>query len=136
MFIMTINITLKFSNLENSNVDYASNTVEELCSIADFLNDTSYIEFGAGNSCSSKDLYSSYVRWCDANALPPFKNNAFIHWLKDNSERLNIEYSKHIAKDNDINVRGFKGLKILHGNNYILMSTPNQNDCNDDAINL
>ena len=136
MFIMTINITLKFSNLENPNADYASNTVEELCSIADFLNDTSYIEFGAGNSCSSKELYSSYVEWCDANALPPIKNNAFIHWLRDNAERLNIEYSKHIVKGNDITVRGFKGLKVLCGNNYIIMSASKQNNREDDAITL
>ena len=136
MFIITINITLKFSNLANPNVDCDSNTVEELCNIVEFLNDTSYIEFGAGNSCASRDLYSSYIRWCDANALPPFKNNAFLHRLRDNAERLNIEYSKHTVKGNDINVRGFKVLKVLCENNYILMSTPNQNNREDDAINL
>ena len=127
------NFTFTISERAKRNIELLK---DETCNIEGFLEDKNYIEFGSGNSCTSKELYSSYAEWCDANGLPAFKRNPFIRWLKDNEERLNIEYSKHIVNGNSINVRGFKGLKILRGNNYIIMSAPNENDCYDDAINL
>ena len=127
------NFTFTISERAKKNIELLT---EEMCNIQEFLEDKNYVEIGDNNSCSSKELCSSYREWCDTNALAPVKDNSVIHWLKDNAERLNIEYSKHIVNGNSINVRGFKGLKVLRGNNYIIMSSSNRNDYDDNAITI
>ena len=114
------NFTFTISDRTKRNIELLT---EELCNIQEFLKDKNYVEFGSDNSCASKELYSSYEEWCDLNALSPFKLKPFIHWLKDNAERLDIQYSSHIVYGKSTDVRGFKGLKVMHVSKYYITRT-------------
>ena len=87
-------------------------TVQDSCNIPEFLADTSRVTFGDKLCVTSSALYSSYVGWCEDNALTAFKREMFISWLKQNENQLHLHYSTNI-KYNGKYVRGFKGIALI-----------------------
>ena len=112
MILMIIQINLQIPEIPNdtsANVisDYENNTAEM------FFSNQHCIEYGDQYSATSKDLYHAYTFWCDSNSLTSLSSNSFINWIRNNEDNLGIRYSKHILQNNGINIRGFKGLKVV-----------------------
>lgn len=87
-----------------------SDMAAENCNIAEFLDDTEYITFGAYYEVSSNQLYGGYSHWCSENGLTQLKQETFTGWLKSNSEKYHISYSSNIRAGTR-HIRGFKGIK-------------------------
>lgn len=104
---------------------------EDNCSIPAFLEDKNFVIMGAGYSATSKDLYQSYKEWCNENSFSPVCINSFISWIHLNEENYNLKYNKHVSGYSGIDVRGFKGIKVIRANQYIMRS-PNL----DEAITI
>lgn len=91
-----------------------SEVMADNCNIIEFLNDESFIIFGAEYQSSSADLYGGYALWCGRNALTPLKKDTFVSWLHSNEEKYSIKYDTNIINRNNQRVRGFKGIRTSY----------------------
>lgn len=76
-------------------------------SVIPFLRDESVVSFGEDEEVTSSDLYDSYVRWCELNALKPLAMRTVSNYIKENAEKLGIIYSNKVQ-----GLRGYKGIGL------------------------
>lgn len=97
------------------------------CNIPDFLEDKTYITFGADKMDSTQGLYSSYVDWCHKNLLTVLNQNTFSTWFRHNASKYGLVPTNHIPIGHGREVRGYKGIcshyrSIISGDTFILPS--------------
>ena len=80
--------------------------------IPDFLGSTGYIAFDYHAKSSSKQIYASYQRWCEDNALKPLSERTFSSFLRDHELELELDYTNHVPIGNGKSARGFRGIRL------------------------
>ena len=85
---------------------------EDAFNLLAFLNDREWIVFDPAASVTSRELYTSYCRWCMVNGEDALKSKTVLAHLKSNVQSLNISYSKHILSRDGVDSRGFSGIGV------------------------
>ena len=84
----------------------AKNNLSEVMLEANNIPEFLMTPFMRDDMITSQELYSGYVEWCNRNGDEPIIRKRFIKFVKENSERYGLRYSKNINVDGNI-VRGF-----------------------------
>ena len=85
---------------------------EESNNIVSFLSDDTVLMYDKTVDASSSELYDTYCKWCDDNALKPLATRTFSTYLRENGIRWGAVYDNHVVRGSR-NLRGFKGIGIL-----------------------
>ena len=80
--------------------------------ILSFFNSTGYIRFEKNTFALSKDLYTSYLKWCDDNLEKPLSMTTFSRQLKQNAESLRLRYDKNLTIPGGKKARGYHGICV------------------------
>lgn len=91
-----------------------SDLMSENCNVIDFLADNDTVKFGKEYKTASMDLYMTYSRWCDENALTAMKRDTVINWLKANQRKYDIKYDGNVRNHENRRVRGFSGIYVKY----------------------
>jgi putative DNA primase/helicase len=81
---------------------------EEGNSLIPFLADDAVVVFGHGEEVTSSDLYASYERWCDDNAMKPLAMRTVASYMKENSVDLGVKYTNRVQGK-----RGYVGIGLV-----------------------
>lgn len=98
--------------LSEKTIGNVKETMQDSCNIPEFLADQSRVAYGEKQCVTSSALYSSYVHWCEDNALTALKRETFISWIRQNETDYSVSYSMNIVQGGK-RVRGFKGMSLV-----------------------
>lgn len=76
--------------------------------IISFLQSEGYFEITEGAKCRSTDLYKKYETWCSDSLEKAFASKTFLHYLRENQQRLGIIYDEKV----DGRYRGFHNINL------------------------
>lgn len=83
--------------------------IEDANSFLAFINSPNTVLFAQGATVTSSDLYTTYERWCEDNALKPLAMRTVSNWLKENAPLYQIEYSNRVNGR-----RGYIGMALMN----------------------
>lgn len=81
--------------------------------LIDFMEDEGYVRLRADYGTSSKEIYDTYVMWCEENALTPLKQRSVSDFLVENEKKYNLEHTNTITNSAGRRVWGFLGIELL-----------------------
>ena len=79
----------------------------------DFMEAEDYIRLKADACISSKDLYTIYKMWCEANNLVALKARSFSDAVIANLKKYNLEHTNNVANSAGRRVWGYLGIEAL-----------------------
>ena len=70
--------------------------------------------FADNYEITTADLYNTYCCWCGDNGFTMFKRESIVRYMKNNTEKLGIEYSQHCKNHAGREARGFRGIRTRY----------------------
>ena len=89
-------------------------------SVIPFTEDLGTLRYAEGEQITSSELYETYTKWCEDNAMKPLAMRTFSNHLRENADELNIKYSNRVEGR-----RGYFGVglvnKVTKGGRFTLI---------------
>lgn len=87
--------------------------MEDSNNILSFMKSSGFIRLEANTHASSRQLYTAYTSWCEANCIKPMSPKTLTSELKQNATKYNLTYSNNIDAGGGKKVRGFYGIHTI-----------------------
>lgn len=81
--------------------------------VLDFLESTGYIQYEPNTSSTTRQLYRTYLRWCEDNADKPLAEKTFGNTLRQSERKWGIAYDKNLDIGYGKRARGYRGVHTL-----------------------
>lgn len=81
--------------------------------VLDFLESTGYIQYEPNTSATTRQLYRTYLRWCEDNADKPLAEKTFGNTLRQSERKWGIAYDKNLDIGYGKRARGYRGVHTL-----------------------